>query len=93
MMQKGFIVPNERKSYVLGRASIRWRTFKARLRKNWMYDSKGENKNLIIRTPPAIYPWILQSDWLRFIATYTDPKFKVLIHTLNLARFYCFKYH
>ncbi|KAK9735034.1 hypothetical protein RND81_04G179000 [Saponaria officinalis] len=75
---KGFEVPEERRSYVLTRASIRWRTFKARLIKYWMYDTKGENKNVIIRNPPSMYPWILQSHWNEFIATYTDPKFKEL---------------
>ncbi|KAK9676600.1 hypothetical protein RND81_11G088100 [Saponaria officinalis] len=75
---KGFIVPDEHRGYVLRRASTRWRCFKARLRKDWMYDSKGENKKVIIRKPPSIYPWINQTDWDKFIATYTDPKFKEL---------------
>lgn len=84
-MQKGFDVPEGRKSYVLGRASIRWRSFKARLRRDWMYDSKRENNNLIIRKPPSIYPWITQPDWDKFIEMYTDPKFKE-ISDLNRER-------
>lgn len=78
-------MPEERRRYVLGRASIRWRCFKARLRKVFMYESKGENENVIIRTPPPLYGWITQTDWDKFIATYTDPKFKVLsiLHVTN----------
>ncbi|KAL9225837.1 hypothetical protein vseg_001716 [Gypsophila vaccaria] len=43
-----------------------------------MYAAKGPNKNSIIRNPPSIYPWIIQSEVDKFIATYTDPKFKKL---------------
>ncbi|KAL9241982.1 hypothetical protein vseg_016030 [Gypsophila vaccaria] len=75
---KGFIVPDERESYVLGRASIHWRSFKSRLRRDWIYNSKGHNKNVIIRNPCRIYPWITQSEWDKFIAISTDPKFKEL---------------
>ncbi|XP_021730809.1 uncharacterized protein LOC110697739 [Chenopodium quinoa] len=73
---RGFIVPEERRNYVLGRASIRWRAFKARLRKDWMYDTKGVNPNVIIKNPPSIYPFITQADWTKFIETYTDDAFK-----------------
>uniref|UniRef100_A0A803KV16 Uncharacterized protein n=1 Tax=Chenopodium quinoa TaxID=63459 RepID=A0A803KV16_CHEQI len=73
---RGFIVPEERRNYVLGRASIRWRAFKARLRKDWMYDTKGVNPNVIIKKPPSIYPLITQADWTKFIETYTDDAFK-----------------
>ncbi|XP_021753908.1 uncharacterized protein LOC110719316 isoform X1 [Chenopodium quinoa] len=75
---RGFIVPEERRNYVLGRASIRWRAFKARLRKDWMYDTKGVNPNVIIKKPPSIYPLITQADWTKFIETYTDDAFKEL---------------
>ncbi|KAK9669132.1 hypothetical protein RND81_13G111600 [Saponaria officinalis] len=76
---KGFIVPEDRKDYVLGRASILWRTFKARLRRDWLYESKGKNENVIRRKPPSsLYPWIDQTVWDKFIETYTDPKFKEL---------------
>ncbi|KAL2903961.1 putative NAD kinase 1, partial [Bienertia sinuspersici] len=75
---RGFIVPEERRNYVLGRASIRWRAFKARLRKDWMYDTKGANKHVIIKKPPSMYPFITQNDWNKFIETYTDDKFKEL---------------
>uniref|UniRef100_A0A803KV15 Uncharacterized protein n=1 Tax=Chenopodium quinoa TaxID=63459 RepID=A0A803KV15_CHEQI len=75
-IMRGFIVPEERRNYVLGRASIRWRAFKARLRKDWMYDTKGVNPNVIIKKPPSIYPLITQADWTKFIETYTDDAFK-----------------
>ncbi|XP_021733385.1 uncharacterized protein LOC110700161 isoform X2 [Chenopodium quinoa] len=75
---RGFIVPEERRNYVLGRASIQWRAFKARLRKDWMYDTKGVNPNVIIKKPPSIYPFITQPDWTKFIETYTDDAFKEL---------------
>ncbi|XP_021753899.1 uncharacterized protein LOC110719273 isoform X2 [Chenopodium quinoa] len=77
-IMRGFIVPEERRNYVLGRASIRWRAFKARLRKDWMYDTKGVNPNVIIKKPPSIYPLITQADWTKFIETYTDDAFKEL---------------
>ncbi|KAL2903692.1 Odorant receptor 46a isoform A [Bienertia sinuspersici] len=73
---RGFTVPEERRNYVFGRASIRWRAFKARLRKDWMYDTKGANKHVIIKKPPSMYPFITQNDWNKFIETYTDDKFK-----------------
>ena len=71
-------MPEERRNYVLGRASIRWRAFKARLRKDWMYDTKGVNPNVIIKKPPSIYPFITQADWTKFIETYTHDTFKVI---------------
>lgn len=78
IMQKGFLVPEDRREWVLGRASIRWRTFKARLRRDWMYSSNEKDKSVIMKKPPELYPWILQTDWDKFIETYTDPKFKVI---------------
>ncbi|XP_021766289.1 uncharacterized protein LOC110730776 [Chenopodium quinoa] len=75
---RGFIVPEERRNYVLGIALIRWRAFKSRLRKDWMYDTKGVNPNVIIKKPPSIYTFITQANWTKFIVTYTDDTFKVI---------------
>ncbi|KAK9740492.1 hypothetical protein RND81_03G039500 [Saponaria officinalis] len=51
----------------------------ARLRRDWLYESKGKNENVIRRKPPSsLYPWIDQTVWDKFIETYTDSKFKEL---------------
>lgn len=70
-------MPETRRRYVLTRASIRWRTFKARLRKFWLYHSTGERKGTIKENPPWKYPWITKDDWNKFIGNSNDPKFKV----------------
>lgn len=67
------MVLEHRKNWILSRAGIRWRAWKARLRKNWLYRSTG----MIREKPPKDYPWILQTDWEKFIKYCTSKEFKV----------------
>ena len=84
-MQKGFIIPEDRKGYVLKQASKRWRAFKARLRKDFIYecDEEGNTIDVIIWTPPSLYPWITVDDWKKFVETSIDDKFKVILHSTH----------
>ncbi|XP_021743240.1 uncharacterized protein LOC110709337 isoform X1 [Chenopodium quinoa] len=77
---KGFTVPEDCKGYVIKQASKRWRAFKARLRKYFMYecDEEGNTTDVIIWTPPSLYPWITVDDWKKFVETSLDDKFKEL---------------
>ncbi|XP_057532313.1 uncharacterized protein LOC130810320 [Amaranthus tricolor] len=74
---KGFVVLEHRKNWILSRAGTRWRAWKARLRKNWLYRSIG----IIREKPPKDYPWILQIDWDKFIKYCTSKEFKELSET------------
>uniref|UniRef100_A0A803NAG0 DUF4216 domain-containing protein n=1 Tax=Chenopodium quinoa TaxID=63459 RepID=A0A803NAG0_CHEQI len=76
--RKAFIVPEDRRGYVLKQASKRWRAFKFRLRKEFMYESdeEGNITDVIIWTPPQLYPWITIDDWKMFVETYTHLNFK-----------------
>ncbi|XP_021751611.1 uncharacterized protein LOC110717260 isoform X2 [Chenopodium quinoa] len=71
IIAKGFDVLEKRKKYILGRASIRWRAFKTRLRKYWLYKVHG-NKKVVRKTSPWKYPMILQTNWNKFIKTYIE---------------------
>lgn len=74
-MQKGFIVLEERKEYILRQADNRWRAFKTRLRKKWMYHKKTGR---LRKKPPVKYPWIYQAIWDKFVTWSTSDEFKVL---------------
>lgn len=73
-------MPEDRRGYVLKQASKRWRAFKFRLRKYFIYeyDEEGNIINLIIWTPPRLYPWITKDEWEIFIKTCTKFEFKVI---------------
>ena len=75
-MQKGFTVLEHRKDWILSRAGNRWRAWKSRLRRDFLYLPNGK----VNEDPPtSLYPWILQHDWKKFIETCTSEKFKVCL--------------
>ena len=76
-MQKGFDIPEGRKKLVLTRASQRWRAFKTRLRKFWLYRKRKNKEKVLRKKSPWKYPWINQNDWNKFIKTYTNSDFEV----------------
>lgn len=76
-MQKEFIVLEERKKYILQQADDRWRAYKTRLRKKWLYHKSGR---LRARPPDWKYPWLTQEIWNKFVAQSTSEKFKVLVY-------------
>uniref|UniRef100_A0A803LSK6 Transposase n=1 Tax=Chenopodium quinoa TaxID=63459 RepID=A0A803LSK6_CHEQI len=98
VIAKEFDVPEKRNKYILwrdsiqGRASIRWRAFKTRFRKYWLYKVHG-NKKVVRKTSPWTYPMVQQTYWNKFIKTYTeDDAFQVKelqnkgIHVTQVSR-------
>ncbi|KAL6580747.1 hypothetical protein OROMI_006670 [Orobanche minor] len=73
-LSRGFYVPEGRKGWVLTRASLRWRAFKTRLRKKYMYLKNG----MLSDKPPPKYPFIRQNDWTKFVEYCTSDTFKEL---------------
>ncbi|XP_021727713.1 uncharacterized protein LOC110694856 [Chenopodium quinoa] len=73
-ISKGFYVPENRKGYVLSRASIRWKAFKTRLRTKWLY----KKDKTLRQKPPHKYPFIHESDWDTFVQICTSDEFKEL---------------
>ncbi|KAL9232810.1 hypothetical protein vseg_007875 [Gypsophila vaccaria] len=71
---KGFMVRQDRRKWILSRASKRWNSFKTRLRKYWLYKYEGR----IRKKAPWKYLWIYQATWDKFTATYTSPEFREL---------------
>uniref|UniRef100_A0A803M3L2 Transposase n=1 Tax=Chenopodium quinoa TaxID=63459 RepID=A0A803M3L2_CHEQI len=71
---KGFIVLPDRKKWILRRAAERWRAFKARLVKKYLYKRSG----MIRKKVPLKYSFISQNDWEKFTAYCTSDKFKEL---------------
>ncbi|XP_063942743.1 uncharacterized protein LOC108204082 [Daucus carota subsp. sativus] len=69
---KGFEIPANSKSWVLRKASIRFRAFKTRLRKFRVHKSTGK----IRKTVPWKYPWISQVDWDKFVDYCTSPEYQ-----------------
>ncbi|XP_021769885.1 uncharacterized protein LOC110734147 [Chenopodium quinoa] len=72
--EKGFYVLENRKGYVLTRASIRWKAFKTRLRTTWLY----KRDKTLRQKPPHKYPFICESDWDTFVQICTSDEFKEL---------------
>ncbi|XP_021845654.1 uncharacterized protein [Spinacia oleracea] len=69
---KGFTVLPDRRGWVVSRVSERWRAFKCRLVKNYLYKKSGK----IRKMAPSKYPFISQNDWEKFTAYCTSDKFK-----------------
>lgn len=74
-------MPGMGKSWVLRRASIRFRAFKTRLRKFWVYKSTGKIRKIV----PWKYPWISQDDWDKFVAYNTSPEYQVVLQICDLS--------
>ncbi|XP_074320639.1 uncharacterized protein LOC141657343 isoform X2 [Silene latifolia] len=70
---KGFTVPAQHKKWILSRADDRWRAFKTRLRKLWLYKKSGKLRK---RTPWKYH--IHQSAWDKFKEMCTTEKFQEL---------------
>ncbi|XP_074320440.1 uncharacterized protein LOC141657187 [Silene latifolia] len=68
---KGFTVPAHRRKWILSRADDRWRAFKTRLRKLWLYKKSGKLR----KRPPWKYR-IQQSAWDKFKEMCTTEKFQ-----------------
>lgn len=76
MVQKGFVVLEERRKWILAQADDRWRAYKTRLRKHWMYHKKSGR---LSNNPPTWkYPWITKDIWDKFVEWCTSDEFKVL---------------
>ncbi|XP_074319134.1 uncharacterized protein LOC141656159 [Silene latifolia] len=71
---KGFIVREDRRKWILTRASKIWNAFKTRLRKYWLYKSDGE----IRKKRTWKYRRIHQPVCDKFTATYTTPEFRAI---------------
>ena len=81
-MQKGFEIPNISKTWIFRRASIRFRAFKTRLRKFWVYKSSGKIRKIV----PWKYPWISQVDWDEFVEYCTSPDYQVVVQLVTFLQ-------
>uniref|UniRef100_A0A803MY04 Transposase n=1 Tax=Chenopodium quinoa TaxID=63459 RepID=A0A803MY04_CHEQI len=75
-IKKGFVVLEERKPYILQQADDRWRAFKTRLRRDWVYH---KNSGRLRENPPNWkYPWITLDVWKKFVELSTTDTFKAV---------------
>jgi hypothetical protein len=75
VLQKAYVVGDERKRFVLRRAGTLHRAWRTKVRKKFLRDENGN----INEHPPSDYPEIKQEHWDSFVATAQSDAFQVLL--------------
>lgn len=82
VMQKIFIIGEERENFVKMEAGKLFRAFKTILTRFYLRDSNGD----VVTTPPDHkYPRIDQEDWNAFVARRLSPDFQVICYGSNVS--------